>query len=70
MAPEAAVRLFRVRREIEVEAETPREAAEKARFYQTKPGMTATVFEVREVCPYAIDRYGDTVTVDLTPEHS
>jgi hypothetical protein len=70
MAPEAAVRLYRVCREIEVEAETPREAAERARFYQVKPGTTATVFAVAEIHPYAIDRCGDTVTIDLTPEHS
>ena len=39
------VKLYRVRWEIEVEAETPLAAAEKARHYQTKPGTTATVFE-------------------------
>ena len=39
------VKLYRVRWEIEVEAETPREAAEKARHYQTKSGTTAAVFE-------------------------
>jgi hypothetical protein len=54
--------------EIEVEAETPLEAAEKARHYQTKPGTTATVFEVAEIRPYAIRRYGDPVMVDLTPD--
>jgi hypothetical protein len=31
-------KLYRVRWEIEVEAKTPREAAEKARHYQTKAG--------------------------------
>jgi hypothetical protein len=41
-------KLYRVLWEIEVEAETPREAAERARHYQTKPGGTATVFEVAE----------------------
>ena len=61
-------RLYRVRWEIEVEAETPREAAEKARHYQTKPGTTATVFEVAEIHPYAVWRYGDPVTVNLTPD--
>jgi hypothetical protein len=63
-------RLYRVRWEIEVEAETPREAAQKARFYQTKPGTTATVFEVAEIRPYAVHRYGQPVTIDLTPEDS
>jgi hypothetical protein len=60
---------YRVRWEIEVEAATPLTAAEKARFYQTKPGTTATVFEVAEIHPYAaIRRYGDPVTIDLTPD--
>ena len=54
--------------EIEVDAETPLAAAEKARHYQTKPGTTATVFEVAEIRPYAIRRYGDPVMVDLTPD--
>lgn len=62
------LKLYRVRWEIEVEAATPREAAEKARVHQTKPGTTATVFEVAEVRPYAVSRYGPSVTIDLTPE--
>ena len=62
------VKLYRVRWEIEVEAETPQAAVEKARHYQTKPGTTATVFEVAEIHPYAIRRHGDPVTVDLTPD--
>ena len=62
------LRLYRVRWEIEVEAETPQEAAHKARFYQTKTGTTATVFEVAEIRPYAAGRYGRPVMVDLTPE--
>jgi hypothetical protein len=60
--------LYRVRWEIEVEGETPLAAAQKARHYQTKPGTTATVFEVAEIRPYAIRRYGDPVMVDLTPD--
>ncbi|HEV8029657.1 MAG TPA: hypothetical protein VGP42_01430 [Stellaceae bacterium] len=68
MTDDAATRLYRVRWEIEVEAETPHEAAQKARFYQTKPGTTATVFEVAEVHPYAAGRNGRPVTIDLTPE--
>ena len=60
--------LYRVRWEIEVEAETPLAAAEKARHYQTKPGTTATVFEVGEIRPYAIRRTGAPVTIDLTPD--
>ena len=62
------VKLYRVRWEIEIEAATPREAAEKARHYQTKPGTRATVFEVAEVHPSAIRRTGDPVTIDLTPD--
>ena len=61
-------RLYRVRWEIKVEAETPLAAAQKARHYQTKPGTTATVFEVAEIHPYAIRRYGDPVSIDLTPD--
>lgn len=60
-------RLYRVRWEIEVEAETPLEAAETARSYQTTPGTTATVFEVATVHPYAVNRYGRPVTIDFTP---
>jgi hypothetical protein len=59
------VKLYRVPWEIEIEAETPLAAAEKARHYQTKPG---TVFEVAEIHPYAIRRYGDPVTIDLSPD--
>jgi hypothetical protein len=56
------------RRNDEIEADTPRDAAEKARHYQTKPGTSATVFEVMEVHPYAIRRTGDPVTNYLTPD--
>ena len=61
-------RLYRVRWEIEVEAERPRDAAEKARDYQVKPGTSAMVFEVAEIQPYAMRRYGDPVTIDLSPD--
>ena len=60
--------LYRVRWEIEIEAGTPLEAAEKARHYQTKPGTTATVFEVAEIHPYAIRRMGNPVAIGLTPD--
>ena len=63
------VTLYRVRWEIEVEAETPLQAAQKARHYQTKPGTTATVFAVAEIRPYAIRRHGDPVTIDLSPDN-
>jgi hypothetical protein len=62
-------RLYRVRWEIEVEAETPLAAAQKARHYQTKPGTFATVFEVAEIHPYAIRRYGDPRIDRPDPRH-
>ena len=62
------VKLYRVRWEIEIEAEAPRDAAEKARHCQTKPGTSATVFEIAEIHPYAIRRTGKPVTIDLTPD--
>jgi len=52
---------------IDVEAVSPLEAAKLARHYQTKPGTTAAVFEVREVCPHGDLRYDNPVTIDLTP---
>lgn len=39
--------LYRVSWEIDIEADSPLEAAQKARHYQTKPDTTATVFDVR-----------------------
>lgn len=38
--------LYRVTWEIDIDAETPREAAEIARAYQLNPNSTATVFDV------------------------
>lgn len=40
--------LYRVRWEIDIEADNPLEAAKKARYFQTKPNTTATVFDVFE----------------------
>lgn len=68
MTDDDGPRFYRVRWEIEVEADTPQQAAEKARFYQAKPGITATLFEVAEIRPYAVNRYGRPVRIDLTPE--
>jgi hypothetical protein len=45
-----------VRWEITVEADTPREAAEKARASQLRPDTTATVFDV-----YTVDQHGNPV---------
>lgn len=39
---------YRVRWVIEVEADSPHEAAVKARAAQTRPDTTATVFQVQE----------------------
>jgi hypothetical protein len=61
-----ALKTYRVTWIIEVEADTPLSAARRARFWQTQPGTT--VFEVSEVCLYAIERYGPPVTIDLTPD--
>jgi hypothetical protein len=58
----------RVRWQIEVEAEMPVAAAEKARHYPTKPDTTATVFEVAEIHPYAVRRFGDPLTIDLSDD--
>jgi hypothetical protein len=60
--------LYRVRWEIEIEAETPLAGVEKARHYQTKPGTTATVFKVAEIHPYAVRRFGDPLTIDLSDD--
>ena len=62
------VKLYRVRWEIEIQAATPRDAAEKARHYQVKPGTSATVFEVAEVHPYAVRRYCDPAVIDPIPD--
>jgi hypothetical protein len=35
-----------------------------------KPGTSATVFEIAEIHPYAINRYGRPVTIDLATEQS
>ena len=45
--------------EMHIYADTPEDAARQARYYQTRPGTTATVFEI-------IDDEGNTTTVDLT----
>jgi hypothetical protein len=65
MPNDEATHLYRVRWEIEVEAETALAAAKKARHYQVKPGTTATVFEIAEIHPYAVNRYGRPVVIEL-----
>jgi hypothetical protein len=41
------VQTYRVVWEIDIEAENPKKAAEVARFFQTAPDTTATVFDVK-----------------------
>lgn len=50
--------------ETNVDADSPREAAEQARADQTRPGTWATVFDVREI------RTGKTTRVDLLENES
>jgi hypothetical protein len=57
---------YRVRWEIDIEAETPREAAEKALAIRRKPDSIATVFDV-----WVEGRQPDVdapETIDLTPD--
>jgi hypothetical protein len=42
------MRTYLVQWEIDIDADSPQEAAERARFYQTKPDTTATVFTIFE----------------------
>ncbi len=52
---------YRVIWEMDIEADSPEEAAEMARYYQTKPSTTATVFDVK-------DKAGQIKRVDLTED--
>jgi hypothetical protein len=61
-----ALRTYRVTWVIEVEADTPLNAARRARFYQTRPGTTA--FDVSEACLCPAQRYRPPITIDLTPD--
>lgn len=54
--------LYRVIWEVDVEAESPQEAAEIARSYQTRPDTTATVFTVRH--PNGVDTVVDLIQED------
>lgn len=64
-----ALKTYRVTWVIEVEADTPLSAARRARSWQTQPGtVTYEVCEVCEVCLCAAQRYGPSVTIDLTPD--
>lgn len=58
--PNAYKKLYKVRWEIDIHADTPRKAAEKALEIQRNKESTATVFEVRE--------NGQTLDIDLLKE--
>jgi hypothetical protein len=49
---------YKVLWEIDIEAESPKVAAEKARYYQTVPSTTATVFDV-------LGEAGEVTRIDL-----
>lgn len=62
-------RQYRVLWEIDIEASSPREAAEKALAIHRKPDSIATVFDVREAKQEdGRTVYGNACTIDLTPE--
>ena len=68
MPNDDGARLYRVRWEIEIEAETPLAAAEQARSRLMQ--LAANTCEVAEITPYAINLYGKPVTIDLAAENS
>lgn len=57
--------MYLVRWEINIEADTPREAAEQARNIHADPESIATVFDVGVVGTYPIREW---TTIDLSPE--
>lgn len=62
---------FRVRWVIDIEADTPREAAEKARQVQQNPDSIATVFEVWPAGSAVMSGHPlELKNVDLNPEYS
>jgi hypothetical protein len=54
---------YRVTWVIEVEADTPLNAARQAWFCQML--QSTVTYEVSEVCQYAAQRYGPPITIDL-----
>lgn len=67
--------MFKVVWEVEVWADTPQEAAETARSYQTAPDTTAAFFEViPEECPdgqgFGLPKWATYAakTIDLSPK--
>jgi hypothetical protein len=55
--------MYRVEWEIDIEADNPHEAAQKALMIQRRHGSSATVFTV-------FDESGHDQTVDLNAEHA
>ncbi len=68
MATNDGARLYRVRWEVEIDADTPLAAAKQARAQLLQLG--ANTCEVAEITPYAIDLYGKPVTIDLASENA
>ena len=59
---------YRVRWEIDIVADNPREAAEKALAIQRDPKSTATFFEVCLHGSEADFRFGESIPIDFNPE--
>jgi hypothetical protein len=61
---------YRVTWAIEVEADSPHDAAVKARGMQIRPNATATVFEVQERLPGRVraERAAPIVEIDLSED--
>jgi hypothetical protein len=57
---------YRVRWVIEVDADSPHDAAVKARAAQIRPGTIATVFEVQEYRQVRAEWAAPIVTIDLS----
>lgn len=60
---------YRVKWEIDIEADSPREAAEKALAIHRNPDSIATVFDIKEDKGKNPHRWGRTVHIDLTPQN-
>jgi hypothetical protein len=61
---------YRVRWIIDIEADSPTDAAVAAQAIQRDPNSTATVFDVLDVALYHDERHLKVVTVDLSKEQS
>lgn len=61
---------YRVVWEIDIDADSPEEAAQKALHIQRNPGSIATVFETTPRCECGAYHRNETVTLDLLEETS